>query len=440
MAYYTLHKEGEARIKMASPSVYNDFPDFKPRSFDSYLEHIIVGFSDMQENKLMTDFTINLSGGKTISVHKMLLYAASDYFRALLCSGMRESCDGVINLDTLSVDAVISAVDYMYGRNITVEWSQIEEFIEVVDTFQLNHLRKQLEEHIASYVFPINAIPCIILADKYVLPVLMRKATAAASLCFVQTCAENDLHYHEILTLLQIKDLKTISEDEKLKAMIEWVLKQEQGRHELFTELVQHIDLGRCSAQYLTLVLETFNKQLRIEKSLYDRINEARGSPSIQGKDIALGNTFLVLGGIATSTGNHRRDICTQITRIDLDKISAVNTDTVLPIILNYRHDLTLSTKFGILTLSYHDNTEGWLLFDPNTRSMDILPLDHNNGVSIPATIGSKLYVIGGESLQMCCLDIHAATKAWANCANLKQGFSYAMVCSIDKYIFLLYC
>ena len=118
------------------------FPALKLSCHKSYAERIVQGFSSMQRQDHMTDFTIKTSSGRRINAHKMLLSVASDYFQAMFNSGMREVNDGEIRFETLSDNAVYSVVDYIYGREITVQWDEVEEYLNVVETLQLHELKK----------------------------------------------------------------------------------------------------------------------------------------------------------------------------------------------------------------------------------------------------------------------------------------------------------
>ena len=98
---------------------------------------VVSSFSDMQERSVMTDFSIELANGDLVPVHRNMMYATSDYFKALFTSGMKEASQGKVRFETLSVDAVRGVIDYLYGRKLSVHWDNVEEFIDAVETLQL---------------------------------------------------------------------------------------------------------------------------------------------------------------------------------------------------------------------------------------------------------------------------------------------------------------
>ena len=102
-------------LKVSQPSGYGD--------------RILSGFNDMRKQSRMTDFTIKLAGGQSIPVHKMVLSVACDYFKALFESGMKEVKEGAVGFETMNGQAVSSVIDYLYGRDIEIQWDDIDDYV-----------------------------------------------------------------------------------------------------------------------------------------------------------------------------------------------------------------------------------------------------------------------------------------------------------------------
>ena len=68
-----------------------------------------------------TDFSIKVED-QIIHVHKSVLCAASEYFRMMLQSGMKESNEGEMHIQHTRADVVRAMTDYMYfyGKNLQI--------------------------------------------------------------------------------------------------------------------------------------------------------------------------------------------------------------------------------------------------------------------------------------------------------------------------------
>ena len=120
-------------------------PALHVNSLSGYGHIVLTGFSSMQKEEHLTDFTIRLASGKTIPVHKMLLNVASEYFQVMFSCGMREASENEVRFDAFSENSVRRIVDYMYGRELSIEAEEVEEHLDLVETFQLHHLRTDIE-------------------------------------------------------------------------------------------------------------------------------------------------------------------------------------------------------------------------------------------------------------------------------------------------------
>ena len=263
----------------------------------SYGDSVVAGFSALQEQKRMTDFTIKTNGGKSIHVHKMLLSVASDYFSAMFESGMKEMRDDEVHLDTLLGEVVFAVVDYFYGREITIKWEQVVDYLDVIEYFQLPHLKSQVENYIIENIAPKNAIHWCQVAAKYGLEILKVKSKAVIASNFVEAVAANfnDLDLSELLDLLRDKALMSVNSDLKLRVVLGWVTEKEEERKEALAELTDNIKLETCSAGYLAYVLENHEALLMSQVAVCVKMSKAMASGLATGKYLAVGKRFVVM-------------------------------------------------------------------------------------------------------------------------------------------------
>ena len=416
-------------------------PALQARCPSSYGDKVIAGLSQMQEQSMMTDFTIKVVNSKDIPVHKVLLNVASDYFSAMLTSGMKEANDAEVHLHSLSAHAVESAVDYMYGREITIQWEEIEDYMDVIEIFQLLDLKNQLEENMTKHVAPNNALQLCRLAAKYGLTNLKAKAKATVASYFVLICGENkDMTLSDMLDLLSDKDLRNVQNNAKLKAIIEWVICQEEDRKDAFAELVQCIDLKQCSASYLSYVLDTYEGRFINNVSVYAEISKSMASSLVKAKDICGGNSFLILGG-----WDQNNALVTTIYRVDM-KCETVEVAGELPDELLKFHPARCVTPSGALFSASggtnnddSSKTSDCIMYDVKTKSLSRLPSVPSPRLAAgAAAFASKVYMIGGEHnyKNLSCFDLNS--QLWKKCQDLVSGVEHPIVCSVGKNIYAL--
>ena len=406
----------------------------------SYWESVVAGFSALQEQNKMTDFTLRTNGGKSIPVHKMLLSVSSVYFSGMFESNMKEVRDSEVHLNALSEKAVCDAVDYMYGREVTIQLDQVEDVMDVIEIFQLSRMKKQVEEFMVTKVDANSAIHWCKIATKYDLQELKVKAKSIIVSNFYKVINANDLALSDMLELFRDKDLMRVKSDLKLKVVIAWVMKNEKERKEAFPQLVECIELKQCSPGYLTFVLETHHSLFMSQLSVASQISQAMTSVLTKGTHLSIGSQFIVVGGVAIGDS-----LFENMFRININTGTLEDAGKV-PDILHRYHAARCATASGALFSVSGGTRNDWssttnecILFDPDTMVVTHLPPPPKPRMCAgAAAIGTKLYLLGGykQYSNMSCLDLN--TKKWSDCADLIHGVCYPVVCAIGKYIFVL--
>ena len=416
-------------------------PALKVSCNRSYAERILQGFSAMQRCDQMTDFIIKTSQGKRIPAHRMLLSVASHYFQAMFNSRMREVKIGEIFFQTFSDNAVRSVVDYMYGREITVAWGEVAEYLDVVATLQLDELKKQIEEYIIKHTTKDNAIENCRLAETFGLLELKAKTKLVISSHFVAICrAHKYFTLSEMIALLKDKDLISVRNDAKLKVAIDWIIAQEDERKDSFAELVDCIDLQKCSPSYLANILQKYEGRFIKQVSLYAKISKAMASGVIKGQNTAGEGRFLITG-ITNAAGN----LIKQMYRVDMTAETVEEAGDIPDKLLHFGSARCV-TQSGLLfsasggtTASASSATNGCVLYDPATKILKHLPpLPKPRLLAGAAAIGSKVYLMGGYKYnkKMSCMDISRNLRR--DCADMQHGVGIPITCSIDQNIFVL--
>lgn len=126
-----------------------------------------------KEGKLC-DFTIVVEG-EEIPVHRLVLDSASEYFRCMFSSEMKEQSEQSCDAKGLTPSGVKRAVDFMYGEDLVLDVENVVEILQVCDLWQLQNGVCECKEFLAANV---NEEQCVLfrrLATVYEIPELATK-------------------------------------------------------------------------------------------------------------------------------------------------------------------------------------------------------------------------------------------------------------------------
>ena len=103
---------------------------------------------------------------QSISVHKKVLSGYSDYFRAMFEPNTKESSEGVMHIHDTPGHIMRTVIRFMYGEVVYVEWTDVEDFVDIAHMWLLQEVECLLECYIEKNCGN-NCIYWYFLADAY---------------------------------------------------------------------------------------------------------------------------------------------------------------------------------------------------------------------------------------------------------------------------------
>lgn len=100
-------------------------------------------------------------------VHKILLAATSDYFRAMLQGPMRESKEDSVDLKGLTADSLEPIIDFMYSGSLHFDFDNLIEILNAASHLQVNSALDLCSEYMISMLTFSNADELLNIADTY---------------------------------------------------------------------------------------------------------------------------------------------------------------------------------------------------------------------------------------------------------------------------------
>lgn len=138
---------------------------------ESNVEDIRDHFKKLLDTGCYSDFTIK-TNGSIYRVHKSILSVRSPKFAAMFNADMRESRDGLLNLDSIDADVIGRFLLYIYTNKLEISENTnsgayiLVELFKIADEYQVLCLKKNCRLKLIEY-FP-SGYPIDINKPKYI--------------------------------------------------------------------------------------------------------------------------------------------------------------------------------------------------------------------------------------------------------------------------------
>ena len=101
----------------------------------SYRKEVLASIWQLKEEGILTDVTLKMSDGYVVACHKLVLMAASQFFRAMLRpkSGRKESTEEEITLECCSGDTFKMLLHYFYSGEIDLHAGNVQDIVMACD-------------------------------------------------------------------------------------------------------------------------------------------------------------------------------------------------------------------------------------------------------------------------------------------------------------------
>ncbi|XP_077976187.1 kelch-like protein 12 [Styela clava] len=210
------------------------------------------------ESKLHCDFTI-IAGTEEIPVHKNVISAGSDYFKAMLSHDKNvETQSGRVEIKGVDPVCLKQCIEYIYTGELSTTIENAESLMNVAQFIQLrkvvdgitNSLEENLDEN--SYFVTMK------IANLYGCKILEEKGKIFAMKNFEKISNKEEFKFIEekdIIDMIKCQDNKA-SEKMKLKALITWIEHKASDRKKVLKKLDHYVDLQKVPLNYRRFLIE----------------------------------------------------------------------------------------------------------------------------------------------------------------------------------------
>ena len=247
--------------------------------------------ADRLNEQELCDFKVIVQE-RTFHVHKCLISVASDFFKKVVSTNMREKYENSVSVLSVEPDIMEIILDFIYGKEVDFSVDNIDELLAASDFLQICELNKGCVEFISTTdVNEKNIIPVWRFAKSKVQLDLINKCTAYIQTHFIPLSNQKQflmLSHDEIQEYLTLRDEST-PEKCVYKTIMDWVEFDKPSRKQYFSKLFQVVDLEEMDASFVES--EISNNEL--VKSNFESLQKLTASRSsitkkLMSKDIVV--------------------------------------------------------------------------------------------------------------------------------------------------------
>lgn len=220
---------------------------FKPRPIDennpaingsmtfvnsSFPKEALDMMNMMRRHQKLCDVEIRVEND-TFHAHKIVLAAASPYFRAMFTSGLKESEMSVINIQGVSPVTMAFIIKFAYTGEVKVEEMNVCNLLPAATMFQVNHIIEACCTFLEKQLDPSNCIGIADFALQHGCIALYETANQFLDQHFSQVSQGEEflaLSPCQLIQLIKKDELNVRNESEVFNSVLRWVKHDEERR------------------------------------------------------------------------------------------------------------------------------------------------------------------------------------------------------------------
>nr|XP_039257577.1 uncharacterized protein LOC120334185 [Styela clava] len=131
-----------------------------------YAQKLLFSIKEMRKEKFACDFVIK-AGKKAFNVHRNIISAASNYFKAMISSEMKERQQGYVEMKDAHPLILEICIDFIYTGHVELSESNIQDILHLSNFLQLDELTDLCFEYLQANLTCQCCLQTIELASLY---------------------------------------------------------------------------------------------------------------------------------------------------------------------------------------------------------------------------------------------------------------------------------
>ncbi|XP_035693490.1 kelch repeat and BTB domain-containing protein 8-like [Branchiostoma floridae] len=217
----------------------------RPRSYqdESYLRGFFGSVGDLQKAEELQDVVLEVEGWQ-FPCHRLVLSAASPYFRAMFTCGMAESRQKTVVLQGLDPAMFGEILSYMYSGTVHVSLDTVQPLYQAADLLQLDYLRNTCSSYMAKNVEDSTCVDLYKFADVFSVNMVLKQCLQYICSHFVKVASSEEfcsLSVNQLTGIISQDELDVKKETTVWEAVVRWVQHSREDRLHHLPSILPHI-------------------------------------------------------------------------------------------------------------------------------------------------------------------------------------------------------
>ncbi|XP_035689797.1 kelch repeat and BTB domain-containing protein 2-like [Branchiostoma floridae] len=265
----------------------------RPRSYqdESYLHGFLGTVGDLQNDGAFQDVVLEVEG-RRFPCHRLVLSAASPYFRAMFTSDMAESRQKTVVLQGLDADMFVEILSYIYSGTLHVSLDKVQPLYQAADLLQLDYVRDTCSSYMAMNVECSTCVDLYKFAEVFSVDIVRNRCLQLINRHFVEVSSREEfcsLNVNQLTEIISHDELEVKEETTVWEAVVRWVQHSREDRIHHLPSILPHIRFNLLTPDDTAAILE--HPLVREDPGSSEVIRDAvqKGDPNLKPR---LGHTM----------------------------------------------------------------------------------------------------------------------------------------------------
>ncbi|KAI8514835.1 Broad-Complex, Tramtrack and Bric a brac [Branchiostoma belcheri] len=225
---------------------------------ESYLYGFLGTVGDLQKEGELQDVVLEVEG-RRFPCHRLVLSAASPYFRAMFTSDMAESRQKTVVLQGLDGDTFGEILSYIYSGTLHVSLDRVQHLYQAADLLQLDYVRDTCSSYMARNVEHSTCVDLYKFADVFSVSSVLKRCLRYICRHFVKVSSSEEfcsLSVDQLTEVISHDELDVEEETAVWEAVVRWVQHSTEDRLHYLPSILPHIRFNLLTSDNTAAILE----------------------------------------------------------------------------------------------------------------------------------------------------------------------------------------
>ncbi|XP_078683971.1 kelch repeat and BTB domain-containing protein 2-like [Branchiostoma floridae x Branchiostoma belcheri] len=232
----------------------------RPRSYKnkSHQRGFLGAVGDLQKDGVLQDVVLEVEG-RRFPCHRLVLSAASSYFRAMFTSDMAESRQETVLLQGLDADVLEEILSYIYSGTLHVSLDSVQHMYHAADLLQLDYVRDTCSSYMVRNVERSNCVDLYKFADVFSVKTVMKACLQSIARNFTEIASSEEfcsLSVNQLTEIISHEELDVKEETGVWEAVVRWVQHNKEDRLQHLPIILPHIRFNLLTPYNMVTILD----------------------------------------------------------------------------------------------------------------------------------------------------------------------------------------